>query len=198
MTGEHQVKRKNLKELDEIFQVLKSKFKELNKDAVRDKKCDMPMMNENWLNQVLKSDTKLKEKKRLLLTQMGYLRINIFTEYYERVTLLREKNQLNEAVELMNRHAEIASMFISTKKQPASIKRLKKLLSIRSIEPIEYLQKWRTAYEAWFRQKSSQQPIDEKKQMEEFDHLRMAFLELYTFSFSVDNFPPLRSRRSDH
>ena len=91
MTGEHQVKRKNLKELEEIFQVLKLKFKELNKDAVRDKKCDLPMMNENWLNQVLKSGIKLKEKKRLLLTQMGYLRINIFTEYYERVKLLREK-----------------------------------------------------------------------------------------------------------
>jgi hypothetical protein len=156
------------------------------------------MMNENWLNQVLKSDIKPKEKKRLLLTQMGYLRINIFTEYYERVKLLRERNQLNEAVELMNRHAEIASIFISTKKQPASIKRLKKLLSIRSIEPIEYLQKWRTAYEAWLKQKSSQQLFDEKKRMEDFDQLRMAFLELYTFSFSVNNFPPLRSRRSDH
>jgi hypothetical protein len=174
------------------------KLTELNKDAVRDKKCDLPMMNEGWLNQALKSDIKLKEKKRLLLTQMGYLRINIFTEYYERITLLREKKQLNEAAELMNRHAEIASMFISTKKQPEPIKRLKKLLSIRNIEPIEYLQKWRTAYEAWFKQKPSQQPIDVRKQMEEFDQLRMAFLELYTFSFSVDNFPPLRSRRSDH
>jgi len=155
-------------------------------------------MNESWLNQVLKSNIKLKEKKRLLLTQMGYLRINIFQEYYERVKLSQEKNQLNEAVELMNRHAEIASMFISTKKQSAPIKRLKKLLSIRSIEPLEYLQKWRTAYDAWFKQKPSQQPIDEKKRMEEFDQLRMAFLELYTFSFSVENFPPLRSRRSDH
>ena len=178
--------------------MLKSKLKELNKDAIRDKKCDLAMMNENWLNQVLKSDVRLKEKKRLLLTQMGYLRINIFTEYYERVKLLREKNQLNEAVELMNRHAEIASMFISTKKQPAPIKRLKKLLSIRSIEPLEYLQKWRTAYETWIKKTPNQQLVDEKKRMEEFDQLRMAFLELYTFSFSVDNFPPLRSRRSDH
>jgi len=169
----------------------------LNEEAVRDKKWDLPMMNENWLNQVLKSDIKLKEKKRLLLTQMGYLRINIFTEYYERMKLLREKNQLNKAAELMNRHAEIASIFISTKKQAATIKRLKKLLAIRSTEPTEYLQKWRTAYEAWLKQKPSQ-PIDEKKRIEEFDQLRMAFFELYTFSFSVDNFPPLGERRSDH
>jgi len=174
------------------------KLKELNKGAVRDKKGDLPMMNENWLNQVLKSDIKLKERKRLLLTQIGYLRINIFSEYFERVKLLREKNQLNEAVELMNKHAEIASMFISTKEQPASVKRLKELLSIRSTEPIEYLRKWRAAYEAWFKQESNQQPIDNKKRMEEFDQLKMAFLELYTFSFSVDNFPPLRERRSDH
>jgi hypothetical protein len=156
------------------------------------------MINENWLNQTLRSDIKLKEKKQLLLTQMGYLRINIFMEYFERVNLLREKNQLNQAVELMNKHAEIARIFISTKKQPALIKRLKDLLSIRSIAPIEYLQQWQTVHEAWHKQESIQQPIDEKKRMGEFDKLKMAFLELYTFSFSADNFPPLRNRRSDH
>ena len=155
------------------------------------------MINENLLNQTLKSDIKLKKKKQLLLTQMGYLRMNIFMEYFERVNLLREKNQLNKAIEQMNKHAEIAKIFIPTKKQPALIKRLKKLLSIRSTEPAEYLQKWRTAYEAWHKQDSLQQPINEKKRLEEFDQLKMAFLELYTFSFSVDNFPPLRNRRSD-
>ena len=155
------------------------------------------MITENLLNQTLKSDIKLKKKKQLLLTQMGYLRMNIFMEYFERVNLLREKNQLNKAIEQMNKHAEIAKIFIPTKKQLALIKRLKKTLSIRSTEPAEYLQKWRTAYEAWHKQDSLQQPINEKKRLEEFDQLKMAFLELYTFSFSVDNFPPLRNRRSD-
>lgn len=155
------------------------------------------MVNEYWLNQTLKSDMTLREKKQLLLTQIGYLRINIFTEYFERVNLLREKNQLDQAAELMNKHAEIASIFISKKKQPASIKRLKELFSIRSIEPIEYLQQWQTVYEAWFNQGGSQQ-FDEKQRIEKFDELKMAFLELYTFSFSVENFPPLRNRRSDH
>ena len=198
MTGDIKLREKTLKELEDIFQVLKSKLKEFNEDAVRDRKYDAPMINENWLNQTLKSSITLKEKKQLLLTQIGYLRINIFTEYFERVNRLREKNQLDKAVELMNRHAEIARIFIPTKKQPAFTKRLKELLLIRRIEPIEYLQKWRTAYEAWYKQASSQQLIDEKKRMEEFDKLKMAFLELYTFSFSVDNFPPLRNRRSDH
>jgi hypothetical protein len=154
-------------------------------------------VNEEWLKQALKSNIKLKEKKQLLLTQIGHLRINIFTEYYEQVNILREKNQLDKAVELMNSYAEIASIFISTKKQPASIKRLKELLSLRSTEPIEYLQKWRTAYDSWFEQKPNQQSINEKKRMEKFDQLKMAFLELYTFSFAADNFPPLRNRRSD-
>jgi hypothetical protein len=156
------------------------------------------MMNEKWLNQVLKSDIKLKEKKKLLLTQMGYLRMNIFNEYFERVNILREKNQLNKAVELMNEHAEIARIFIPTKKQPVLITQLKKLLSIRSTEPIEYLQKWQTSYEEWHKHMSTQQTTDEKEQMEEFDQIKMAFLELYTFSFSTDNFPNLRNRRSDH
>jgi hypothetical protein len=169
----------------------------LNEEAVRDRKYDSPMMNENWLNQVLKSDIKLKEKKQLLLTQIGYLRINIFTEYFERVNLLREKNQLDKAVELMNSHAEIAKIFIPTKRQSTLIKRLKEALSMRSIEPIEYLQKWRTSYEAWTKQEPNQL-IEKKKRLEEFDKLKMAFLELYTFSFSIDNFPPLRERRSDH
>lgn len=155
-------------------------------------------MNENWLSQVLKGQTKLEEKRRLLLTQMGYLRMNIFTEYYERVKLAREKNELNKAVELMNEHARTASIFISTKRQPAPIKRLKTLLSIRSTEPIEFLQKWRTSYEAWNKLNEPNRIVDDKKRMEEFEQLRMAFLELYTYSFSIENFPPLRYRRSDH
>jgi hypothetical protein len=198
LTGEHKLREKSLKELEDNFHLLQSKLEELNKDAVRNRKYDFSMMNQNWLNQALKSDIKLKEKKNLLLTQIGYLRINIFTEYFERVNLLRDKKQLNEAVELMNKHAEIARMFIPTKKQSAFIKRLKELLSMRSTEPIEYLQKWRASYDAWYKQGADQKPIDDKGRMEEFDQMKMAFLELYTFSFSVDNFPPLRDRRSDH
>jgi hypothetical protein len=197
LTGEHQVRKKTLKELQDIFQVLNSKLRELNKDAVRDVKGDLNVINENRLNQILQSNIKLKEKKRLLLTQIGYLRINIFTEYFERVKFLREKNLLNQAVELMHRHAEIAQMFIPAPKQSALEKRLRNFLGLRSIEPIEYLKKWQNAYETWFKQKPNQQKMDKKKLLEEFDKLKMDFLELYTFSFSVNNFPPLRNRRSD-
>ena len=155
------------------------------------------MADERWLNKTLKSNISLRDKKRLLLTQIGYLRIDIFTEYFERVNLLREREQLDQAVELMNQHAEIASIFISRKSQSRLVKRLKELLSIRNLEPIYYLEQWRTLYATWFKHNNSDQ-IDEKKRIENFEKLKMAFLELYTFSFSVKNFPPLSNRRSDH
>ncbi|MEM4143339.1 MAG: hypothetical protein QW445_04270 [Candidatus Bathyarchaeia archaeon] len=187
-----------MKDLEELFQTLKLKLDAMTKDAVRNRQFDFPVMNENWLRQFLKSNAKLEEKKRFLLTQIGYLRINLFTEYYERAKLLKEQNQLDEAVALMNQYAEIARIFIPTKKQPSLLKRLKKLFAARRIEPVEYLKKWETAYETWTKQKISQQTLDAKKQMEDFERMRMAFLELYTFSFAVENFPPLRYRRSDH
>ncbi|MEJ5328311.1 MAG: hypothetical protein WHU54_08730 [Candidatus Bathyarchaeia archaeon] len=187
-----------MEELEELFQTLKQKLDELNKAAVRNRQFDFPLINENWLKQFLKSNAKPREKKRFLLTQIGYLRINLFTEYYERAKLLKEQNRLDEAVELMNQYAEIARIFIPKKKQSVLLKRLKKLFMICSIEPMEYLRKWEAAYEAWSKQKASQQPIEAKKRMDEFDQLRMVFLELYTFSFAVENFPPLRYRRSDH
>jgi len=145
----------------------------------------------------LKSNISLRDKKKLLLTQIGYLRINIFTEYLERVNFLRENEQLDQAIELMNQHAEIARIFISTQSQSAFIKHLKNLLSMQNKEPVYYLNQWRTFYETWLKQKNSPQ-IDEKRRMEDFQKLKMAFIELYTFSFSVENFPPLGNRRSDH
>jgi hypothetical protein len=199
LTGGIKLEKKSLSEIEEVFQGLRSKFEELNQDAVRETKFDLPMVSEKWLNQILKGNLKLNEKKRLLLTQMGYLRMNIFMEYYERVKLARSNNDLDKAVDLMNEHAEIARVFIITPKPSVWERRLKKLLSIKSIEPIEYLQKWQNLYEGWRKKNEPNQPqLDDKKQLEEFDKLRMAFLELYTFSFSVENFPPLRYKRSDH
>ena len=195
--GENKVQ-KDLEELLETFRVLKSKLNELDKNAARNKAYDYQMTNENWLNQLMKSRIKPREKKRLLLTQIGYLRINIFTEYFERAKQWQEKNELDKAVETMNKHAEVARMFISTKNQLGLIKRVKKLLSLQSTEPVEYLQKWQTAYQAWFEQKPREQSIHDPNRTKEFNRIKMAFLELYTFSFSVDNFPPLRNRRSDH
>ena len=60
-------------------------------------------------------------------------------------------------------------------------------------------QKWKTLQEGWVRKNEYAHPQEnEKKRLDEFNELKMAFFALYTYSFSVDNFPPLRERRSDH
>lgn len=192
--GETQIN-KTLRELKEIYKSLNSILKELNKDYIRNKKYDFQLMDENRLNQLLRSHVKLEEKKRILLTQIGYLRVNIFTEYLERVNLLQEKKQLNQAADLMNKYAEIASIFILTKEQPTIAMQLRRLFSKQRSDPIEYLQRWQTHYESWSKQKK--ETIDEKR-MADFQQLKRAFIELYTFSFSIENFPPLRYRRLDH
>ena len=144
---------------------------------------------------------KLKKKTQLVLTQIGYLRINLFSEYYERIQYAERNNELDKAVKLMNECAEIIAVpFVSTKKQSAWLKRVKELLPVGNApEPMEHVEKWKTGYEAWFKHdKKIPKITDDKKRIEEFNQLKMAFITVYTFSFSVDNFPALRNRRSDH
>lgn len=158
-------------------------------------------MTQDELSQILKRKNKPGEKKQLLLTQIGYLRINLFAEYYEQIQQAQRNNELDNAVKLMNRYAEtIAIPFILIKKQLALVKRLKEVFKIKSSsEPTEHIQEWKTGYEAWFNQNASIHPqMDNKKRLEEFDKLKKNFIMLYTISFSVENFPPLRYRRSDH
>lgn len=158
-------------------------------------------MTQNELNQILESKMKPRKKKKLLLTQIGYLRINMFGEYYEQINRAQERKELDKAVELMNKCAEtVALPFLSTKKEPGLIERLKELVSTKKQpDPAELIRKWITAYETWFKQNESTRPqTDDRKRMEEFNQLKMAFFTIYTYSFSVENFPPLRNRRSDH
>lgn len=192
---------KSLRGLEKTFQELRLHLEKIDQDAVRDKKLDFTVISQNELNKILNSKLKLKKKTQLLLTHIGYLRINLFSEYYERIQYAQRNNELDKAVKLMNECAEIIAIpFVSTKKQSAWIKRLKDLLPIENaLESIEHVKKWKTGYEAWFKQDVQiPQQTDDKKRMEEFNQLKMAFITLYTFSFSVDNFPALRNRRSDH
>ena len=190
-----------MKGLEKTFQGLYSKLEEIDQNAIRNKKLDFTVISQNELNQLLNSKMKLKKKKQQLLTQIGYLRINLFSEYYERIQSAQRDNELDKAVKLMDECVEIIAIpFISTKKQASWLKRAKELLSIvRFPEPIEHVNKWKDSYKAWFKQ--DEQPhsqVSDKNRNEEFNQLKMAFITLYTFSFSVDNFPALRNRRSDH
>ena len=190
-----------MKGLEKTFQELKSKLEEIDQNAIRDKKLDFAVISQTELNQIKKSKNRLKKKTQMLLTQIGYLRINLFAEYYERIQSAQRNNDLDKAVELMNECVEIIAIpFISTKKQSAFIKRLKVLLSIRQFpEPVEHVQKWKAGYKAWFKKDGTARlQTGDEKRMENFNQMKMAFITLYTFSFSIDNFPALRNRRSDH
>jgi hypothetical protein len=144
---------------------------------------------------------KPKKKTQLLLTQIGYLRINLFSEYYERIQCAQKNNELDKAVNLMNECIEIIAIpFVPTKKQSPWVKRAAALFSTGKVtEPIEHVENWKASYSAWFKQnEQNSNQTDDKKQTEEFNQLKMSFITVYTFSFSVDNFPALRNRRSDH
>jgi hypothetical protein len=199
--GHTTLKEKTLKELEQTFQELQSKFEEINQNAIRDKKSDLPTINQNELNQILKSKTTTKQKTQTLLTQIGYLRINMFGEFFEQIQLAQKNNTLDKAVKLMNNCGGIVAVpFISTRKKAPWTKRLKEAISGKKTpEPAKYVQEWKAGYEAWFKQnESGHLQADDKKRMGEFEQLKTAFITLYTYSFSVEDFPPLRNRRSDH
>lgn len=190
-----------MKGLEKTFQELNSKLEELDQNAIRDKKLDFSVISQNELNQLLKSKISLKRKTQKLLTQIGYLRINLFSEYYERIQSAQREEELGGAVRLMNECVKVIAIpFISTKKQSAWLTRAKKLLSIGKFpEPIEHVKKWKESYDAWFRQdRQNRSQVADKERTEEFNQLKMAFITVYTYSFSVENFPALRNRRSDH
>lgn len=154
------------------------------------KEFDYPMMPKEELVPILKSKINSRKKKQMLLTQIGYARINLFTEYYERIQQARTNNELDKGAKLMNEYAEtIVIPFISIKKQSAILKRIKELfLRIKYRDPMEQIQEWKTAYHTW---------LEHNKSIEEFDQLKKSLIALYTISFSVEDFPPLRNTPSE-
>jgi hypothetical protein len=184
------LKEKSLSELEEIFQELRSKLDEIHQHYSTGKKFDYPMMPKDELTPILKSKINPRKKKQMLLTQIGYARINLFTEYYERIQQARTNNELDNGAELMNEYAEtIVIPFISTKKQSATLERIKEaILRKKRRDPMEQIQEWKTTYHAWF---------EHNKLIEEFDQLKKSLIALYTISFSVEDFPPLRNKPSE-
>lgn len=148
------------------------------------------MMSKDELPQILKRKLNSRKKKQMLLTQVGYARINLFTEYYERIQQARTNNELDKGVQLMNEYAEtIVIPFISLTKQSATLNRIKEaVLGKKRRDPTEQIHEWKTTYTAWFKH---------DKSLEEFDQLKYRLIALYTISFSVEDFPPLRYKTSE-
>jgi hypothetical protein len=57
-------------------------------------------MPKDELEQTLRSKAKNQYKRRLLLTQIGYVRINLFSEYYARLQHAERNKEFEEAVKL--------------------------------------------------------------------------------------------------
>lgn len=184
-----------MKELEKTFQDLKLKYDKINEQAIRDKKYDLSVMSKKEVNEVLQRKVSSSEKRKLLLIQIGRLRINLFSEYYEQIKCAQSQNDLNKALELMNTYAEIAIPFIPIKKPYGITRQLREWYYEKKIVyPEEFIKQWRIKYASWLQQACE----DEKKRKEKFEELRIIFYSLYTYSFSETNYPPLTSRRTDH
>ncbi len=185
----------SLKELTETFQDLKQKYDKIDEQSIRDKKYDLPVMNQKEVDEFLQRKISSSEKRKFLLIQIGRLRINLFSEYYEQIKLAQSKNDLDKALELMNAYAEIAIPFIPIKKPYGVTRQIREwYYEKRIVYPEEFIKQWHTKYESWL-----QQPrMDEKERKERFEELRVTFYSLYTYSFSEENYPPLTRRRTDH
>jgi hypothetical protein len=147
-------------------------------------------MPKEELKQILKSKTKTQKKRKLLLTQIGYLRINLFSEYYERLQRAEKNKEFDKAVKLMNKYIEtIALPFIPTKEQSALTKRLEAWFADdETPDPAKYLREWKTRYEKWLKHT---EVMPNQKTEKEFTQLKTTFFTLYTLSFSAHNFPPV-------
>ncbi len=185
-----------LEDLEKTYQRLQSKMERIDQHAIRDKKGDFAITPQDELTRMLQSKINAKWKVQKLNTEIGYLRCNLFSEYNERIKLAKEKNELDKAVAFMKQYAEIAIPFVSTEKQPL-IKRIGRWL-LRKSPPkdTDRIRNWKDGYEAWIKNREANHPqMNNQEITEEYNKLKTAFFELYTYSFSRENFPPLRNRR---
>jgi UTP:GlnB (protein PII) uridylyltransferase len=172
------------------FIELKSKLDTLNQTAVRNRKLDFKILTQNELNQKLLKGTKY-ENKQLVLTQIGYLRINLFQEYYERIQAAQANQDLDKAVQLMNQYTQIAIPFIQERIHPSILTRIANIFSTSTLpNAAQTLREWQTHHETWKKQKKIKTE-NNRKATEEFDHIKNLFITLYTLSFSPRNFPPV-------
>jgi len=124
-------------------------------------------------------------------TQIGYLRINLFQEYYERIQAAQEKQQLNHAVQLMNEYIEtIAMPYIQQRLNQNIFAKISSLFSTSTLpDTKQTLNEWQTLYNTWNKNQKTQTPNNQTTKT--FDQAKRTFITLYTLSFSPDNFPPV-------
>jgi len=177
--------------LETTFRELETKIGKLNENAVRDRKFDLSVMTHDELKKILESKIGTREKIRILLTQIGFLRINIFNECYKKIQPAETNKELDEAVKIMNDYIEtVAMQFIQERLHPSLTDRIINLFSKSKIpDAAKTLDEWKSSLSTWSEDKSM--PLDQEKKIKEYNKIKEIFITLDMLSFSFDNFPPL-------
>lgn len=178
-----------MEELKEALSSLESRLAKYDKDAKRNKKNDYRLMSKSELEHILTSGLPVQDKKKILLSQIGLLRINLFAEFSARIQVLEQDSRLDEAVELMNEYTLNVAIPFILKKTPSMTSRFKTLIGLnRQPEPLKYVQEWKSKYQSW--DKCRKVPTDPRLRQELFKQLLSIYRMLYALSFSKENFPP--------
>jgi hypothetical protein len=187
---------KSVRELRFLLDSLKSKLAELDGSAVRDRNRDYSLISSTELIRILRSQLSFQKKRIILLGQIGFVRINLFSEYHERVLRLEKNKNFGEAVRIMNDYVEnVAIPFIAPIKKPSLVERFVNWISRkRPVDPIQYVRQWRNDYYFWFKETDTKiiPALCESIRKVKFDQIKTNFYLLYNFSFSKDSFPPQR------
>jgi hypothetical protein len=157
-------------------------------------------MSTDELKQLRSRQKNPKDQKKTLLTQIGYLRINIFQNDFEQIQKAEKASEFDKAAQLMNVYAENTAIPWIPQDTKASLKqRLLNSLSGKTAPDLDqFVQQWKTSYAAWVAQSGkTDSQRDEKGRVERFNKLKEAFITVYTYSFSPGNFPPLTNQRTD-
>ena len=76
-------KNKYIQELRSILNSLKSELTDLDKNSVSNKERKYSLASPKELNLILRSTIPTKDKKSVILSQVGLVRINRYSECYE-------------------------------------------------------------------------------------------------------------------
>jgi hypothetical protein len=149
------------------------------------------VLSEDEISQKLSTGTQY-EKRQLMLTQIGYLRINLFQEHYERIQASMESQEPDKAVLLMNQYIQtIALPFIQQRLNPSVLTRIANHFSGSTLpDAAETLREWQTSYDDWSKQPETK-AVDNVRTTQRVEQMKKTFITLYTLSFSPSNFPPV-------
>jgi hypothetical protein len=171
------------KSTKDILQKLQSALEKMNPEKKQ------PLFNQDD-NLILKNAPEIN-KKKWVISKMVSIRAAIYSEYSNQIRLAEKKDDLNNAIDLMNDYIFTFTLpFIDNLKPPSRIDRISARLSKKSVlSPYEYLEKWKADYIKWQQIKSSEPKLETYLKSEKYREMGITYNMLYDLSFSSDNVP---------